>query len=114
MLNGITKVFVERRDYAQSIGLYLYGDYDAKGECPIITTVVFERGVHQEGAYNGEPAITLRKEIAQRLIDAMWDAGMRPTQAGANARDGGEIDATRHHLEDMRAIAFAKTGVRQP
>lgn len=41
--------------------------------------------------------------FVQAILDAAWDAGMRPSQA----RDATEeIKAIRYHLEDMRSLAF--------
>lgn len=49
------------------------------------------------------PALCLTEEDAQRLIDAMWDAGLRPTGSHGSA---GQLAATELHLEDMRRLVF--------
>src|SRR3972149_12165080 len=37
----------------------------------------------------------------QRLINDLWEFGVRPTQAEGSA---GQLDATREHLKDMRGL----------
>jgi hypothetical protein len=65
---------------------------------------------HAEGqAY--EPTVRLEREIAQVMIDRLWDCGLRPSEGTGSA---GSLAATQKHLEDMRAIAFAKSGVVKP
>ena len=48
---------------------------------------------------------------AQRLMDELWTAGLRPTQG---KQSEGVTAAQGRHLEDMRAIAFAKLEVAKP
>lgn len=49
------------------------------------------------------PALRLTEEDAQRLIDAMWEAGLRPTGSHGSA---GQLAATERHLADMRRLVF--------
>lgn len=44
-------------------------------------------------------------------MDALWDAGLRPTGAAGSA---GQLSAVQHHLDDMRAITFKQLGAEQP
>lgn len=55
-----------------------------------------------QGAYL-HPTMSLTKESAVRLMDAMWEVGIRPSNGEGNA---GELAATKHHLDDMRKIVF--------
>jgi hypothetical protein len=43
-------------------------------------------------------------ETAQRLLQALWDAGLRPNKGEGSA---GHVAAIERHLEDMRRLAFA-------
>ncbi len=49
------------------------------------------------------PAMTLSMDDAQRFIDELWRAGLRPTDGAGNA---GALAATLRHLEDFRALVF--------
>ncbi len=49
------------------------------------------------------PSMYLEREEAQELIDALYSAGLRPSQAAGSA---GQLSATLYHLEDMRKLVF--------
>lgn len=57
------------------------------------------------------PTARLGRREAQTLMDDLWQCGFRPSAA----RGGSEtLRATENHLQDMRAIAFAKSKVELP
>ena len=45
----------------------------------------------------------IRPELAQQLMNGLWECGVRPAQGQGSA---GQLEATRAHLEDMRALVF--------
>lgn len=49
-----------------------------------------------------DPLVTIGEDAAQNLIDDLWNAGFRPSEAKTSA---GALTATQAHLEDMRRIA---------
>lgn len=55
-----------------------------------------------EGAIH-DPFLRLRLEDAQRLIDELWNCGLRPSEGTGSA---GSLRATEKHLADMQRIAF--------
>jgi hypothetical protein len=58
-----------------------------------------------------EPFVRLDREAAQELMDDLWQCGVRPAGAAGSV---GQLDATRKHLADIRAIAFAKLEIEPP
>lgn len=60
------------------------------------------------GMYN-EPLLRMEPEDAQRLMDALWGAGVRP---GNGEGSVGQLGAMQKHLDDMRAIAAKSLGVQ--
>ncbi|MBK6553086.1 MAG: hypothetical protein IPP18_15265 [Rhodocyclaceae bacterium] len=56
----------------------------------------------QEGLFF-EPALRLNTGEAQRLMDELWDCGLRPSEGTGSA---GSLRATEKHLTDMQRIAF--------
>ena len=54
-------------------------------------------------ASNVLPPVTLDKTAAQKLIDELWDCGLRPSEGSGSA---GCLAATQRHLEDMRTLVF--------
>lgn len=57
------------------------------------------------------PAFDLAPEEARQLMDELWRVGIRPTEGAGSV---GQMAATVRHLEDLRALAFAKLGVAKP
>jgi hypothetical protein len=58
--------------------------------------------------YNLPASFSLPPEAVQKLFDDLYGAGYRPT---TRTDDPGAIN---QHLQDMRAIAFAKLNIPQP
>ncbi len=52
--------------------------------------------------------MSLEVDDAQRLVDALWDAGLRPSDGSGST---GQLAATQKHLSDMRSIVAKKIGV---
>lgn len=49
------------------------------------------------------PAFELDEASAQQLCDALWEAGVRPTNGEGST---GQLAATQAHLADMKTLAF--------
>lgn len=50
-----------------------------------------------------EPTLRLPLGAAQRLMDELWQAGVKPSQSIGSA---GQVEAIKYHLEDMRKLVF--------
>lgn len=50
-----------------------------------------------------QKAFSLEYEAAQKLMDDLWDAGLRPSEGSGSA---GSLAATQKHLADLKQIAF--------
>jgi hypothetical protein len=67
--------------------------------------------VYEEGMYC-PPTTQLDPAAAQKLMDQLWDCGLRPSEGSGSA---GSLAATQRHLNDMRDIAkglLKKQGVK--
>jgi hypothetical protein len=53
------------------------------------------------------PTAYLNRSMAQQLMDELYRAGVRPTEAADNA---GELKGTKAHLADMRRLVFDAPG----
>jgi hypothetical protein len=53
------------------------------------------------------PTTQISHIMAQQLMDELYRAGVRPTEAADNA---GELKGTKAHLEDMRRLVFDVPG----
>ena len=58
-----------------------------------------------------EPFLKLSAHDAQRLIDDLWDCGLRPSEGSGSA---GALLATQRHLDDMRHIVMKKLNCTEP
>lgn len=56
-----------------------------------------------------EPVMTLERHEGQRLMDELWQAGLRPSEGSGSA---GAFAAVQHHLDDMRKIVSKELGVK--
>lgn len=59
---------------------------------------------HEDGAL-ASPTLRLARQDAQQWIDALWSAGLRPTEGAGSV---GALAATERHLADMRQLVFAR------
>lgn len=55
-----------------------------------------------DGAYI-EPMMSMDVEAAQKLMEELWSAGIRPAAAAGSM---GQLSAVQYHLEDMRSLVF--------
>lgn len=68
-----------------------------------------------DGSYHSPtPAFILQYQSAQALLDALWEAGMRPS-SGVGKQDESKtslaISLMKDHLADLRRIAFGQDQV---
>lgn len=62
--------------------------------------------VEVEGGILDQPTMMKVSEAeAQQLMDALWSAGLRPTEGRGSA---GAMAAVQEHLADMRRLVFGK------
>lgn len=78
----------------------LIGDRDGR-------TIVKEMVcVPQDEGVAALPSLTLTHEMAQALMDDLWNCGLRPTEGTGSA---GAMRATERHLEDLRKLVFKES-----
>ncbi len=58
-----------------------------------------------------DPILHINEEDAQKLINDLWEAGIRPNEI---YHKDDLLNAMNGHLEDMRAIVFNKLKVAKP
>ncbi len=95
------KVRAEKQPWNDGISLHLF-ERLPDGNISLLAGLQFETISPAEAVYPGE-AINLPYEVAQQLIDSLWDCGLRPSEGTGSA---GAMAATQKHLEDMRRLVF--------
>lgn len=88
----------EREFRTNKIAVYLV---DESGAVPKLAQPVVMATADDTVA--ADPFMRLKLDEAQRLMDELWDAGLRPSQGAGSA---GAMSATERHLEDMRRLVF--------
>lgn len=63
---------------------------------------------HLDSGMVSSPCMNLRRDDAQRLMDELWNVGLRPSEGSGSA---GQLAAVQNHLEDMRTIAMSQLGI---
>lgn len=63
----------------------------------------------KEGSYS-IPFVSMEIKEAQRLMDELWDCGIRPSEGSGSA---GSLKATQNHLEDMRKIVSKMLAIKE-
>lgn len=85
-----------------TIGLYI-DDFDMDARVgKTVTQLVFEER-KPFTCDDGPPPIVLKVTQAQKLMDNLWDCGIRPSEGSGSA---GSFAAQGRHLEDMRKLVF--------
>lgn len=102
------RLFPERHIFMDEIGFYLVR-FTEQGTRQRVSKIEYEDV--PEGLAIGSPAFSLDMAHAQALMDRLWDVGLRASQG---KQSEGVVAAQGRHLEDMRALAFAKLSVERP
>lgn len=87
------------------IEVLLFQSYGGRQYASVVTDFVKTEDL--EHARVIDPSFVLDREDAQRLIDDLWECGLRPSSGAGSA---GQLSATQAHLEDMRRLVFAGKG----
>ena len=58
-----------------------------------------------------DPSIEIDTEVAQTLMDDLWNCGLRPTEGSGSA---GALHATQNHLKDLQRLVFASERQSKP
>ena len=101
--NGI-HILVQRHpfDFGLSAIIVNYGREGVQQHLPSVAEPLVFKKVKEGDIYPSQH-ISLAFDAPQRLMDELWNCGVRPSDA---KWPKGEINAMTTHLKDMRTIAF--------
>lgn len=91
-------IYIEKRRFSNAIDIVVFDTQTNSVAKPL----VFEKN---DEAAVPQPCMTITQINAQKLMDELWDAGLRPSEGSGSA---GAMAATQKHLEDMRKLVFEK------
>jgi hypothetical protein len=100
MLSKRIEVFCRNVDFRSGIDVYMRKFRDGDPNPYVGKQVDFNQV--EDGSYV-EPTMTLHIDAAQRLMDELWNCGLRPSEGSGSA---GQLAAVQKHLEDMKTLAF--------
>lgn len=101
-MNHKTNIFAHRLNPWGVIGVWFrmrHADSLPSYALPL----TFKQKLPEEDGHEVAPTLELDNDQAQQLMDALWSAGVRPTEGTGSA---GALAAVERHLEDMRALVF--------
>ena len=93
-------IHAAREIYNDAIAIYL-GQKDEYGYRYVAQPLKLVKS--EPGDVVSAPCFTLETSEAQRLMDELWNCGLRPSEGTGSA---GSLAATERHLRDMQAIAM--------
>ncbi len=102
----ITYIRAQTQAWSWGIGLFIVSN---DGNKPVRVKEIVMEAVDPDAHISCEPSFTIEKNVAQVLMDDLWNCGVRPTDGAGTA---GSMRATEKHLDDMRKIAFHKLEIK--
>lgn len=91
-------------DYSECYRLLAYHP-DEQGRIALYAKYALPEAVRNEQGAIIEPSLTLSNQEARSLMNALWHAGLRPSEFQS---PNGEINRMSAHLEDMRRLVFER------
>lgn len=94
-----TEIKAVRNGFGNKIELAIF-DVQGREAVGFVGRLQFDK--FDEGECTPNPSATISKDAAQKLMDDLWECGLRPSEGTGSA---GSLAATERHLKDMQAIA---------
>jgi hypothetical protein len=100
-MTGAWHVNAQREIWSDTIGIRL----GVRGESGFAVAMPPTMQVIDPGSLI-QPTLRLPLDAAQRLMDELWQAGVKPSQSIGST---GQVEAIKYHLEDMRKLVFKES-----
>ena len=100
------RFMLKRIDYDDRVGMWVGSQAIDEGGFWEMDAPTFTQHKEHEAA-SLVPALELTTDSCIRLMDELWAIGIRPTEQGT----GGQLEAVKYHLEDLRKLVFAKNSI---
>lgn len=100
------RVHAENRFYSDAIAIHLY-ERLSNDEVSLLSRLEFTTQKANE-IVEPQEALILPREVAQQLVDALWQCGLRPSEGSGSA---GALKATENHLKDMQELSRRLLGM---
>lgn len=100
----MTMIFRAQREFWNAAISMHIASRDEAGRVQVCEQMTLSPPLASDFAAPFEPALRLRVEEAQALMDELWGVGLRPSEGTGSA---GSLAATERHLKDMQRIAMS-------
>lgn len=94
------------KNHRHAGGVCIFFDKEEAGKFFTASELVFKE--YEPYAMNETSPVVLDDTESQKLMDDLWDCGIRPSEGTGSA---GCLSATQKHLSDMRSIVSNKLKV---
>lgn len=91
-------VHLERRDYQQEVAVWIG---EERNEGAYFQPHLLLEPTAQPFRLPPEPTLRLTDDQGQQLVNQLWRAGFRPSEAVSST---GEREAMREHIKDLRGV----------
>ncbi len=89
------------RHYNRFDGIAIFVDEVRGDKFFVAAPLTMEERQPYESDYGPGPTVQLNKHAAQKLMDDLWDCGLRPSEGSGSA---GQLAAVQNHLADLRKL----------
>jgi hypothetical protein len=100
-----TEIYATRERFGLGIGLHI-AQHVGDDKLAVALPLMFKEA---EVDVITTPCMNFDITAAQRLMDELWQCGLRPSEGTGSA---GSLAATERHLADMRTIAFHTINIK--
>lgn len=104
-MNDRMKIFITRAVFADEFAVRMGSQINESIKWAIAQPIQWKVEDPDTMATEPLPAFSLRREEAQRFMDELWNAGIRPSEGSGSA---GQAAAMKAHLDDMRKLVFTE------
>lgn len=101
-VNGKLVFFAERTNWGRAVDIAI-GHDRPDGTFSVAQPLVFVNDPDDGDSIRQKTCVSMRHDDAQRLMDELWNCGLRPSEGTGSA---GSLAATERHLKDMQTIAM--------
>lgn len=99
MFDCSLRIHCQREPFSDRISVS-FATVDMSGAMSIADPLAF---TSRSSGDISEPCVSFTNTEAQKLMDDLWNCGLRPSEGTGSA---GSLAATERHLKDMRTLVF--------
>lgn len=96
-----TSIYASELNYGLGLSINVFSR-DADGRISAVAEPITMKRIEEESEIPSTPTITISRAEGQRLMDSLWNCGVRPTDGTGST---GQLAAVQAHLKSAEAAA---------